>query len=190
MISKILLPVLLLQIAALSQALVSAGFHNAIRGSSAWPTLPSSFGACIPKLYYSNEEGMMSRTTPVFRICRPGARRPSCGVRPERTSLGAVFKTFDEMLSKYRNRAVLVTWNAKNCGGCKLMKKELKIVRETLGERVLIFNLDSERFPSLGARFDIAGLPTAVLFKGGEPVHRIEGVETSNEIIRQVQEFL
>jgi len=122
---------------------------------------------------------------------RPDGKIWAPSARSRTTYLGAVkFKNFDEMLATYHDQVVLVSWNAEFCGPCKLMKKELKRVREVLGDKVLIFNLDTERFPSLGARFDIAGLPTILLFKEGIPIHRIEGVKTSKEIIQQIQDYL
>jgi len=94
------------------------------------------------------------------------------------------------MITLYHDDLVLVSWNAEYCGPCKLMKKELKSVRDAFGEKVLVCNIDMEKFPSLGARFDVSGLPTILLFKKGLPIHRIEGMKKANEIIREVQEFL
>jgi thioredoxin 1 len=94
------------------------------------------------------------------------------------------------MLQQYHDRPVLVSWNAKWCGPCRLMKKELKAVRDALKDDVLVANVDTEKFPSLGARYKVEGLPTVMLFKDGKTVHRIEGFESANEIIRQVRDYL
>ena len=100
------------------------------------------------------------------------------------------FRNFDEMLQQYHDMPVLVCWNAKWCGPCKLMKKELKIVRDVLKDDVFVANVDTEKFPSLGARYKVKGLPSLLLFKDGEPVHRIDGLESANEIIRQLRDHL
>jgi len=100
------------------------------------------------------------------------------------------FRTFEEMLELYRDTPILVSFEAKWCGPCKLMKKELKIVRDELAESVMVARVDTEKFPSLGARYEVEGLPSVILFVDGEPVHRIEGIEGASEILRQVRDFL
>lgn len=100
------------------------------------------------------------------------------------------FRTFEEMLEKYRDTPILVSFEAKWCGPCKLMKKELKIVRDELADLVMVARIDTEKFPSLGARYEVEGLPSVILFVDGEPVHRIEGLVEASEILRQVRGFL
>ena len=100
------------------------------------------------------------------------------------------FRNFEEMLEQHRETPILVSFEAKWCGPCKLMKKELKIVRDELAESVMVARIDTEKFPSLGARYKVEGLPSVILFVDGEPVHRIEGLEEAAEIIRQVRGFL
>ena len=100
------------------------------------------------------------------------------------------FRTFEEMLEKHRDTPILVSFEAKWCGPCKLMKKELKIVRDELADLVMVAQIDTEKFPSLGARYEVEGLPSVILFVDGEPVHRIEGLEEASEILRQVRGFL
>ena len=100
------------------------------------------------------------------------------------------FRNFEEMLEQHRETPILVSFEAKWCGPCKLMKKELKIVRDKLAESVMVARIDTEKFPSLGARYKVEGLPSVILFVDGELVHRIEGLEEAAEIIRQVRGFL
>jgi len=99
------------------------------------------------------------------------------------------FKNFDEMLCTYEE-PLLVNFHAKWCGPCQSLQKELGTVREELGEKLRVFKVDTEKFPSLGSKYNIEGLPTVLLFIGGEPVHRIVGLETADEILRQVKEFM
>ena len=65
-----------------------------------------------------------------------------------------------------------------------------KVRKRCVRRKGLGVHIDMEKFPSLGARFDVSGLPTILLFKKGLPIHRIEGMKKANEIIREVQEFL
>jgi len=94
------------------------------------------------------------------------------------------------MLTKYTDTPVLVSFYATWCGPCRLMKKELEAVRELVGDELKIFAVDTERWPHLGARYDIEGLPTAVLFKNGEIVHRLEGFEKAETLVQEVKQYL
>lgn len=66
------------------------------------------------------------------------------------------------------------------------MKKELELVRELMGDDIKIFVVDTERWPHLAARYQVEGLPTAVLFKDGKIVKRIEGFEKAEDIIEKI----
>jgi thioredoxin-like negative regulator of GroEL len=52
---------------------------------------------------------------------------------------------------------------------------------------VKIVAIDTERFPKLGARYDISVLPTIVIFKDGEPQDRIEGLETAEQLMERLR---
>jgi len=67
------------------------------------------------------------------------------------------------------------------------MKKELASVRNTLGDQIKVFIIDTEKYPALSVRFGVGHLPTVLFFKNGEPVHRIEGFEGSDEILEKVK---
>jgi len=100
------------------------------------------------------------------------------------------FKNFDEMLKTLGDQPILIDFHASWCGPCRIVQKELEHVRDKIGDKLHVFNIDTERFPSLGTRFQIAALPTLLLFKDGEVIHRIVGVETADEIMRQVGDFI
>jgi thioredoxin 2 len=70
---------------------------------------------------------------------------------------------------------VLVDFYADWCGPCKMMAPILDdIARERTGE-LLVAKLDTDRNPELARRFGIQGIPTLILFKGGEPSARQTG---------------
>ncbi len=70
---------------------------------------------------------------------------------------------------------VLVDFYADWCGPCKVMAPVLdEIARERTGE-LLVAKLDTDRNPDIARRFGIQGIPTLILFKGGEPSARQTG---------------
>ena len=50
-----------------------------------------------------------------------------------------------------------------------------------------VFSVDTEKFPHVGSRFQVAALPCLVLVQNGEPVLRLEGVVKADKVIEQVQ---
>ena len=100
------------------------------------------------------------------------------------------FKTFEEMLTQFSDTPVVVNFHNQLCGPCKLMRKELNVVGDTLKDDVKMFAVDTELYPKLGQRYHVSGLPTVMIFHHGTVRERIEGVHTSEEIIRIIQKIL
>ncbi|KAL3823066.1 hypothetical protein ACHAXA_011118 [Cyclostephanos tholiformis] len=108
---------------------------------------------------------------------------------------------------------VLVDFYSPLCGPCKLMQNELMSIRQRLeclvrprgsstvsgtsGIRgleippenakaekgVLVYHIDTNKFPQVGARNNVRGLPTLVLFVDGKEVWRNEGLLSGEDVI-------
>jgi thioredoxin-like negative regulator of GroEL len=57
-------------------------------------------------------------------------------------------------------------------------------------EKVSIVKINTEKYPALASKYQINALPTLVLFKGGKPVDRVEGLPTAEQLRQRVQYFL
>jgi thioredoxin-like negative regulator of GroEL len=53
-----------------------------------------------------------------------------------------------------------------------------------------VVKINTEKYPDLATQHQIAALPTLVLFKQGQPVHRIEGLLKAAQLVAQVQPFV
>ena len=140
-----------------------------------WITVVVAFPVCVPCL--SRLPSEVSTTSRSRLFATPAA------------SSAKKFKNFDELLKKH-DEPIIVNFHTTYCGPCGLLKKELAQVQDTLQGKIHVFNIDVERFPSLGTRFKVSALPTLVVFKNGEIVHRIVGVEDTDSILRQLSELL
>jgi thiol-disulfide isomerase/thioredoxin len=107
------------------------------------------------------------------------------------TALNAAmkFKNFEQVLDAFEE-PVLVYFSTKNCGPCKLMKKEVEEVRRMMGEDFKMFSIDTERWPSVGRRCKVARLPCLVVFQQGQILLRFEGVNKAEEVVQQVRTLL
>jgi thioredoxin 1 len=70
---------------------------------------------------------------------------------------------------------VLVDFWAEWCGPCKMITPVLEQIAEEQDAKLKIVKLNVDENPSMLQKFGIRGIPTMILFKGGEPVETIVG---------------
>ncbi|TAE53826.1 MAG: thioredoxin [Nostocales cyanobacterium] len=99
------------------------------------------------------------------------------------------FNSFEEMLSG-SDVPVLVDFYADWCGPCQMMGPILEQVNLQLKDRLRIVKIDTEKYTQLASKYQIAALPTLVLFKQGEPVDRIEGVLQAPQLIQHLNTLI
>jgi thioredoxin-like negative regulator of GroEL len=104
------------------------------------------------------------------------------------TRASTKFRNFDEVLSTYHGEPLMVIFTAVNCGPCRLMKKEMNHLSSLMGDkRFKMVAVDTEKFPHVGSRFEVAALPCLLLVHNGEPILRLEGVVKAEEVFERVR---
>ncbi len=84
----------------------------------------------------------------------------------------------------------LVDFWAEWCGPCRMVAPEVeKIAREFSG-RLQIAKMDVDANPTTPSRLGIMGIPTLILFKGGQEVERIVGYRPKAAIAQIIQPYL
>ncbi|MBD2665352.1 thioredoxin [Richelia sinica FACHB-800] len=99
------------------------------------------------------------------------------------------FNSFEEMLSG-SDVPVLVDFYADWCGPCHMMSTILEQVNLQLKDRLRIVKIDTEKYTELATQYQINALPTLMLFKGGQPVDKIEGVVQAPQLVQHLQSIL
>ena len=82
---------------------------------------------------------------------------------------------------------VLVGFFAEWCGPCKMMPPILKDVKSTLGDQVKVLKIDVDKNKKVASNYQIQGVPTLILFKGGKVIWRKSGVIPTTELVAQVK---
>lgn len=79
---------------------------------------------------------------------------------------------------------VVVDFHADWCQPCKIMAPIFdEAARERMG-KVLFTKLDTDRNPNVSQRYNIRGIPTLIVFKGGREIARQVGAVPKQELNR------
>ncbi|HSR59100.1 MAG TPA: thioredoxin [Robiginitalea sp.] len=85
---------------------------------------------------------------------------------------------------------VLVDFFADWCAPCKTLAPILRQVKAQLGDRLKIIKIDVDRNTAIAGTYQVRGVPTLILFKGGQAVWRQSGALPAEAILQAVRPHL
>jgi thioredoxin 1 len=97
--------------------------------------------------------------------------------------------TFDEEV-KSSEMPVLVDFWAEWCGPCKMIAPILEEIADEQAGRLTLSKLDVDHNMETARRFEVMSIPTLILFKDGEPVHRLVGAKSKAQLEKELETFL
>jgi thioredoxin 1 len=77
---------------------------------------------------------------------------------------------------------VLIDFWAEWCGPCKMIEPHVVALAAEYDGKLRVGRLDADSHPNVLMNYGIMGIPTLILFKGGEPVERLTGYMPKDRI--------
>lgn len=98
-------------------------------------------------------------------------------------------KNFNEIIE--RDALTLVDFYASWCGPCKMMHPILEELKKNIGDRATILKMDIDDMKNKPwvQRFNIASVPTLILFRKGEQLWRQSGVVSAFKLEKLIEQF-
>jgi thioredoxin 1 len=97
--------------------------------------------------------------------------------------------TFEQDVLK-SNVPVLVDFWAVWCGPCKMLEPTVAAIASDYAGRASVVRLNVDENTETGYRYGIKGIPTLILFQGGEEKERVIGVTSKENIARMIDKHL
>ncbi|MCX8061011.1 MAG: thioredoxin [Anaerolineales bacterium] len=85
---------------------------------------------------------------------------------------------------------VLVDFTAVWCAPCKMLEPILKELADQWAGKVRIVKVDVDQNPELAIQYNVMGVPTLMLFQGGNVLERLSGYQPKDRLLKVVQPHL
>ena len=96
-------------------------------------------------------------------------------------------QSFEQEVLK-ADKPVLVDFWAEWCGPCKQIAPALDQISEELADVVTVAKLDIEENPTTPSRYGVRGIPTMMLFRGGQMASMKVGAMPKQKILEWLNE--
>lgn len=88
------------------------------------------------------------------------------------------------------NGVTLVDFWAEWCGPCRMQLPILEEVSEEIGEKATVGKINVDHELELAQRFGVQSIPTLILFKDGEIVDKMVGVQAKETLVDKINNAL
>ena len=98
-------------------------------------------------------------------------------------------QNFDEIIQKSKVPVLIDFW-AEWCGPCKMLTPVIEELAAEYGEAVKIAKVNVDQQPNLAARYGIRSIPTIIIFRAGEIVEQMVGMQAKEALKAKLDSLL
>jgi len=92
---------------------------------------------------------------------------------------------FDEKVTNASGLVMVDFW-ATWCGPCRKLAPMLEEIADQAADKVSIYKVNSDENLEIAKKYSVSGLPSLLLFKGGEVVERMVGMMPRSVITKNI----
>jgi len=97
--------------------------------------------------------------------------------------------TFEKVVLK-SDKVVLIDFWAEWCGPCRTLGPIIEEINKDYEGKAIIGKLDVDNNQKFAAEYGIRSIPTVLIFKNGEVVHRQVGVASKDTYTQEIDKLL
>ena len=88
------------------------------------------------------------------------------------------------------DKPVLVDFWAEWCGPCRMIAPSVEAVAESYQDKAKVYKMNVDENQTVPNQYGIRGIPTLILFKGGQEQERIVGAVTREAIAKVIDKYV